>query len=276
MLQASSARGLALHTLRHAVLIAGSIVSLLPIYWMFITGLKPANDIFSDLIVPSGLTLDNYRFVWDNTPFLQQLWNTFAMSVLIAAGQILIALPAAYAFARWRFLGDRMLLLLLIGTWLVPIQVTMIPNYVLVSHLGWLNSLPGLVVPQLTAAFAIVLLRLQIKSIPAEMIEAARLDGTSSWGTLWLIVVPNIRSGLATIGILLFISAWNEYFWPLIATSQMDQTVIQVGLQMFMSEQGTLWGPLMAAASLASLPVLVIYLVLRRQVMDAFIRSGLR
>jgi ABC-type glycerol-3-phosphate transport system permease component len=265
-----------LHTLRHATLIVGSIVSLLPIYWMFITGLKPANDIFSNLLVPSGLTLDNYRFVWENSPFLQQLWNTFAMSVLVAIGQIAIALPAAYAFARWRFTGDRLLLLLLIGTWLVPIQVTMIPNYVLVSRLGWLNSLPGLVVPQLAAAFAVVLLRLQMKAIPVEMIEAAHLDGTSSWSILWLIVVPNIRSGLATIGILLFISSWNEYFWPLIATSQMNQTVIQVGLQMFMSEQGTLWGPLMAAASLASLPVLAIYLLLRRQVMDAFVRSGLR
>ncbi len=276
MLSAHPSRGLVPHALHHAALIAGSVVSLLPIYWMFVTGLKPANDIFSDLLVPSGLTLDNYRFVWDNSPLVHQLWNTFAMSVLVAIGQILIALPAAYAFARWRFFGERVLLLLLVGTWLVPIQVTMIPNYVLVSRLGWLNALPGLVVPQLTAAFAVILLRLQMKSIPLELIEAARLDGTSSWSILWLIVVPNIRSGLATIGILLFISSWNEYFWPLIATSQMDQTVVQVGLQMFMSEQGTLWGPLMAAASLASLPVLAIYLLLRRQVMDAFIRSGLR
>src|SRR5579864_6591213 len=101
-----------LHALRHAVLIAGSIVSLLPIYWMFITSLKPANDIFSDLLIPSGLTLDNYGYVWDNSPILQLLWNTFSMSVLVTIGQILLALPAAYAFSRWRFFGDRVLLLL--------------------------------------------------------------------------------------------------------------------------------------------------------------------
>jgi sn-glycerol 3-phosphate transport system permease protein len=214
--------------------------------------------------------------VWDNTPIMQMLWNTFAMAILVTAGQIAVAVPAAYAFVRWRFFGDRVLLLLLVGTWLVPFQVTMIPNYVLVSQLGWLNSLTGLVVPQLTAAFAVVLLRLQMKSIPVDLTEAARLDGASNWSILWLVFVPNIRSGLATLAILLFISTWNEYFWPLIATSQMSQTVIQVGLQMFMSDEGNLWGPLMAAASLASLPVLVIYIVLRRHVMDAFVRSGLR
>ncbi|HWE60961.1 MAG TPA: carbohydrate ABC transporter permease [Chloroflexota bacterium] len=189
----------------HGLLVLGAVASLLPIYWMFITSLKPANDIFSDLLLPRDLTLDNYR-----------------------------------------------------------------------SHLGWLNSLPGLIVPQITAAFAVVLLRLQMKSIPKDLSEAAWMDGASNWTILWLIYVPNIRSGMATLAILLFISTWNEYFWPLIATSQMSQTVIQVGLQMFMGEQGNLWGPLMAAASLASLPVLLIYLVLRRQVMDAFVRSGLR
>jgi multiple sugar transport system permease protein/sn-glycerol 3-phosphate transport system permease protein len=258
------------------VLIVGAVVSLLPIYWMFLTSFKPANDLFSDLLIPSNVTLDNYRYVWENTPIPRMLWNTFAMSLLVSVCQVAVGIPAAYAFVRWRFFGDRVLLLLLVGTWLVPFQVTMIPNYVLVSQLGWLNSLPGLVVPQITAAFAVVLLRLQMKSVPLELLEAGRLDGASNWGVLWLIIVPNIRAGLSTLGILLFISTWNEYFWPLIVTSQMSQTVIQVGLQMFLSDQGTLWGPLMAASSLASLPVLLIYLVLRRHVLDAFVRSGIR
>ena len=152
----------------------------------------------------------------------------------------------------------------------------MLPNYVLVARLGWLDTLAALVVPQLAAAFSIVLMRQYMKAFPRDLLDAAQLDGASSWRTLWGIVVPNLRAPLAALGILLFISTWNEYFWPLLVTRKIENSVIQVGLQMFLTQEGDLWGPLMAAASLASLPIFALYIVLQRQVIDAFIRSGLR
>jgi ABC-type glycerol-3-phosphate transport system permease component len=260
----------------HLVLGGLSLLSLFPVYWMFVTSLRPANAVFDRSLVPTDVTLGNYRYVWDTIPIGRMLWNTFEMAALQTGGQLLTALLAAYAFARWRFRGDKVLFLLFVGTWLIPFQVTMIPNYVLLADLGWLNSVAAVVVPQLTAAFAVILLRQHLRSFPTELLDAARMDGLGPWSTLWRVVVPNLRAPLAALAILLFISAWNEYFWPLLVMNRIEDSVVQVGLQMFLTQEGNQWGPLMAAAGLASLPVLVLYLVLQRHVVDAFVRSGLR
>ena len=260
----------------HALFLLLCALTLFPIYWMFATSLKPAADVFDGRLVPSRLTFENYAFVWANVPIGRMLLNTFAMAALQTVGQLLTSLLAAYAFARWRFPGDNAIFLLFVGTWLVPLQVTMIPNYVLLARLGWLDTLAALVVPQLAAAFSIVLLRQHMKGFPKDLIDAARMDGASSWRTLWSVVTPNVRAPLAALGILLFISTWNEYFWPLLVTRKIESSVVQVGLQMFLTQEGDLWGPLMAAASLASLPIFGLYVVLQRQVVDAFVRSGLK
>jgi len=164
----------------HGSLIVLSVFSLFPIYWMFATSLRLPNDIFSGSVVPHGLTLENYRYVWTRTPVARMLLNTFAMALLVTLGQVFTSVLASYAFARWRFPGDRVLFLVFLGTWLIPFQVTMIPNYVLVARLGWLNSLAGLVMPQLASAFAIILLRQHMKAFPAAVLDAARIDGASS------------------------------------------------------------------------------------------------
>jgi multiple sugar transport system permease protein/sn-glycerol 3-phosphate transport system permease protein len=134
----------------------------------------------------------------------------------------------------------------------------------------------ALVIPQVASAFAVILLLQYMRGFPRELIDAARMDGASSWRILWGVIVPNLRAPLAALAILLFISAWNEYFWPLLVTRTIESSVIQVGLQMFLTQEGDQWGPLMAAASLASLPIVVLYIVLQRHVIDAFIRSGLK
>lgn len=260
----------------HLVLILLALFSLFPIYWMFVTAVRPANEVLTGGVFPMGATLENFAYVWGRTPMGKMLANTFVMAAANTAGQLFTSILAAYAFSRWRFPGDRVLFLVFIGTWLIPFQVTMIPNYVLVARLGWLNTLAGLVVPQLAAAFAVVLLREYMKGFPVAVLDAARIDGASSWRTLWQIVVPNLRAPLAALGILLFISHWNEYFWPLLVTNKPENTVVQVGLQFFLTQEGNQWGPLMAAASLASLPIFAIYIALQRQVIDAFVRSGIR
>jgi sn-glycerol 3-phosphate transport system permease protein len=173
------------------------------------------------------------------------LANTLLMSLLVTGAQVLTSLLAAYAFAGWQFRGNRTLFLVFVGTWLVPFQVTMIPNYVLLARLGWLNTLAALVVPQFTAAFAIILLRQYMKAFPRELLDAARIDGASSWR-------------------------------PLLVTNKPEQSVIQVGMQTFLSQEGDAWGPLMAGATLACLPIFLLYVALQRQVTDACVRSGLK
>jgi len=252
------------------------VIAIFPVYWMVATSFKAANALFQISLWPVNPTSENYRFVWENLPFGLMLGNTVAMASLQMISQLLTALLAAYAFARWKFWGSRLIFALIALTWLVPFQVTMIPNYVLLSRLGWLNTLYGLVIPHIASAFSVLLLFQNIKAFPTELIDSSRIDGATSWGTLWRVVIPNLRSPLAALGILLFISAWNEYFWPLLVMTKPERSVIQIGLQMFLTEQGDLWGPLMAAATMATLPIFVLYVILQRQVIDSFVKSGLR
>lgn len=260
----------------HTLLIVLSFIAVFPLVWMVSTSLKAENAIFTLDLIPSAPTLDNYRFVMEEIPFARMMANTISMATLQTVFQLLTGILAAYAFARWSFWGDKLIFVALALTWLVPFQVTMIPNYVLLSDLKWLNSLQGLVVPHIASAFAILLLYQSIKAFPQDLIDSALIDGATSWGILWRIIVPNLRAAIAALGILLFISSWNEYFWPLLVMRRMDNSVVQIGLQMFRSQEGDLWGPLMAAATMASLPILALYVVLQRQIIDSFVKSGLR
>ena len=152
----------------------------------------------------------------------------------------------------------------------------MIPNYILVSRMGLVDNILALLLPNVVSAFAILLLVQSMRSFPTEVIEAAEMDGASHWRVLWRVVVPNLRAPLAALSILLFISTWNDYFWPLLLTRSEKSTVIQIGIQMFLTEEGNQWGPLMAISSLACLPVLAIYIALQRQVIDSFVKAGMR
>lgn len=259
----------------HVILIALAIFSIFPVYWMFATALREPGDALNQSIVPWPLSFENFAYVWEAIPMGGMLANTFVMALILAAVQLFIAVLAAYGFAMWTFPGSRLLMFLFIGSWLVPFQVTMIPNYLLVAQLGLMGTIGGVVVPQLAGAFAVLLMVQHMRSFPRELIEAAELDGRSSWSTLWTVVIPNMKPALAALGIMGFISAWNEYLWPALIMRQGD-ALIQVGVRAFLGAEGNNWGATMAAAGLACIPVLLIYLFLQRYVVDAFVRSGLK
>jgi len=260
----------------HLVMIVLSVLSIFPIYWMIVTSLRPENEIFSTAMWPANPTLDNYVFVLTRIPMLQMLANTTIVAALTAGLQVVTGLFAAYALVRWRMRLSGVIHGLIALSWLVPFQVTMIPNYVLASRLGLLDTLTGLILPNASHAFAVLLLYHAMRSFPTEILEAARIDGARSWKILWQIVAPNMGAPIASLSIIAFISAWNEYFWPLLLSRKPENSVVQIGLQMFMTQEGNLWGPLMAAAALASLPILIIYLVLQRHVIESFMKSGIR
>ena len=259
----------------HVVLGVLAVFSIFPIYWMFATSLRAPDNALDQTLVPWPLSLDNFAYVWDTIPIASMLATTFGMALVLALAQLAVAVLAAYGFAVWDFAGKRVLMFLFIGSWLVPFQVTMIPNYVLVSQMGLLGTVGGVVVPQLAGAFAVLLMVQHMRAFPRELLEAAQLDGRSSFATLWRVVLPNMRPALAALGIMAFISAWNEYLWPSLVMRQGD-ALIQVGVRAFLSAEGNNWGATMAAAGLACLPVLLVYVVLQRQVVDAFVRSGLK
>lgn len=260
----------------HAVMIGLSVLAIFPVYWMVQTSFRPQNEVFSTNLWPSVPTLQNYRDVMTAMPIFAILWNTFVMAAATTIAQVATGLLAAWALVRWRFPGGRLAQSLIALSWLVPFQVVMIPNYVLATRLGLLDSLTGLVVPNAAAAFAVLVLYNAMRGFPRKVVEAARIDGAGSLRTLVEVVIPNLRAPVASISILCFISAWNDYFWPLLLIRRMENSVVQIGLQFFMTQEGNDWGLLMAAATLASLPILVIYLVLQRQIVESFMKSGIR
>jgi ABC-type glycerol-3-phosphate transport system permease component len=259
----------------HFILGLLTAFTVLPIAWMYLTSFRPPNDLFSSGLISTSVSGANYSTAVHAIPVAELLWHTVFVSIGVAAGQLITSVLAAYAFARFRFRGRNLLFLICIGSWLVPFQVTMLPNYVLVSRLGLLNSLVGIIVPQLSSAFAILLLRQHMNGFPTELLEAARVEGQSSWATLWTVVIPNLMPALAALGILLFVNAWNEYFWPLLVYRN-PNSVIQLGIQGFLNSETVNYGALMAASGLATLPIFAIYALLQRRVVSAFVRSGLR
>lgn len=260
----------------HIVMVLLSIVCTFPIYWMIVTSLRPANETFESTLWPSSPSLDNYAYALSAIPMLQMLVNTLVVSAAVTAVQLVVGLLAAYGFARWTFRFSGIVYSLIGLTWLVPFQVVMIPNYLLVAKLGLLDSVIALILPHFASALCIMLLTQAMRAFPKEVIEAAQMDGARSWRVLWEVVTPNLGGIIASLAILIFISTWNEYFWPLLLSRTPENTVVQIGIQMFMTQEGTAWGPLMAASTMASLPILVFYVALQRQVIQSFMKSGLR
>jgi ABC-type glycerol-3-phosphate transport system permease component len=260
----------------HAVLILLAIFTVLPIAWMYLTSFRPPGDLFSDGLISGSFSLSNYSAALHSIPVGVLLEHTVIVALAVSAGQLLTSLLAAYAFSRFRFRFRGLLFCIFIGSWLVPFQVTMLPNFVLLSRLGLLNSLAGIIIPQLSSAFAVLLLRQHLNGFPSELLDAARVEGQNSWSTLWTVVVPNIGPALAALGILLFVSSWNEYFWPLLVYRNINYSVIQLGIQGFLNAVSINYGALMAASGLATLPIFAIYAVLQRRMVGAFVRSGLR
>jgi ABC-type sugar transport system, permease component len=260
----------------HVVMVLMSVFCLFPVYWMVVTSLRPANAIFETSLWPSVMSLDNYVYALNAIPIVQMLVNTLVVSVVVTVIQLFTGLLASYAFARWRFPFDKLVYTGVALTWLVPFQVVMIPNYLLVAQMGLLDSVVALILPHFASALAILLLAQSMRSFPKEVIEAARMDGARNWRILWEIMTPNLRGTIASLAILIFISTWNEYFWPLLLSRTPENSVIQIGIQMFMTAEGNQWGPLMAASTMASLPILLIYVVLQRQVIQSFMKSGIR
>lgn len=260
----------------HVVMAALSLFCLFPVYWMIVTSLRPANKVFERSLWPTAASLENYAYALNAIPIGQMLINTLIVATLVTVVQLGTGLLAAYAFARWRFPFDKVVHVLIALTWLVPLQVVMIPNYLLIANAGLLDSLTALILPHFASALAVLMLLQAMRSFPNEVLEAARMDGAGSWRVLWEVVTPNLRGTIASLAILIFISTWNEYFWPLLLTRTPEHSVIQIGIQMFMTSEGTQWGPLMAASTLASLPIFVLYIVLQQQVVSSFMKSGIR
>jgi len=219
---------------------------------------------------------ENFAKAWKKVPFGLYFLNTIFVALTVMVGVIFTGALAAYAFARMRFVGKDALFYLFISMMMVPQPVYLIPSYVLLNHLGWLNSYQALIVPWLTNIITIFLLRQHFKTIPQDLFDAAAIDGCSRFRMLWQIVLPLSKSVIATAAIFSVIGSWNSFMWPLVMTNSEELRVLQVGLSYFSQEASSQTTLLMAASTFSIAPLIALFLVAQRQIISSFASSGLK
>jgi multiple sugar transport system permease protein len=259
------------------LLTGGAVLTAFPFLWMITTSVKPLSESrrYPPEVLPSELSFAAYRRLFEDLDFGRYLANTVVVVLISFVGLLLMAM-AGYGFAKFRFRGRGVMFALVLATMMIPVQVTMIPTYLLLNSVNLTNTLVGIALPALVSAFSIFLFRQFMVTIPDELLEAARLDGASEARVFARIVLPMSRPILAVQAVLTFIAGWNSFLWPLIIANDEEKYTLAVGLSL-MNKQLSINPPLqMAGASLMVVPILVVFAILSRHVVRGFTMSGLK
>jgi multiple sugar transport system permease protein len=273
-----NARWSARRVVAHLVLYTAALVTVLPFIWMVLTSFKDLGEImrFPPTWWPEDFTVRNYTDAFSAAPFGRFYANSLFVAVAVTAGQVVTCSLAAYAFARMQFKGRDILFYCFLGTMMVPAHVTMIPGFMIMHWLGWIDTYAALIVPGLASAFGTFLLRQFFMTIPRELEEAAFIDGCSRFGVLWRIILPLSRPALATLAIFTFMAVFNEFIWALIVLNTEEMFTVQLGLAIFRDRYATEWGSLMAGSVVATLPILVVFFFAQKYFIQGITLSGLK
>lgn len=252
---------------RYALLVALAAVVLLPIYATLVAALKPGNEVLNRPFVPGPITLDVLRDAWSQGRMGRYLVNSTVVAVIVTAAQLVTSVLSAYAFTFLRFPFRNALFVAFVATLLVPLESTLVVNRRTVDSLGWLNSYQGLAVPFLATAFGTFLLRQVFRQIPAELREAAQMDGLGHLGFLRHVALPLVRPSLGALGLLAFLGTWNQYLWPNLITTQEDMNTVQTGLRLLNSSVPDIerFNVPIAGTIIAALPIVGILIAFQRQ-----------
>lgn len=259
------------------VLILGSIIMMFPFFWMLSTSFKTvgeANQIPPTLI-PNEFTFDAYGRLFEAMPFFLYLRNTLILVVYAMFGLILSAM-AGYGFAKYNFKHKEVLFVLVLGTMMIPYQVIMIPNFLMLNQVGLVNTFLGMALPSLVSAFAIFLFRQFMTSIPDEIIEAARMEGLGEIKIFFKIVLPMSKPILSIQAILVFIASWNSFLWPLIVAQSQDKYTLSIGLSLMQGQNTSDIPVQMAGATLMLIPILIVFFVLQKYIIEGYNTSGIK
>lgn len=263
---------------KYVILIAGAVVMVFPFFWSLMTSFKGLREILLNpfSLVPKEFTLRNYISVFQKVPFARYLINSTIVAIITTFLQLTTASLAAFAFARMTFRGKNLLFYTFLATMMVPQQVVMIPQYLVVMSLNLENSYAGLILPNAATAISIFFLRQFFLTIPRDLEDAATIDGCGSLRILTKVFLPLTRPALSTIAVFSFMWSWNNYFWPLLIISEPEMRTVQLGLAMFKSEGGIQWGEFMAATVVATLPIMIAYFLAQKQFVKGITLTGLK
>jgi ABC-type glycerol-3-phosphate transport system permease component len=272
----------------YLIVLVGSVLSMFPFFWTFLSSGKEVSELYQlppTLWPEAPRWVENYQEIWRRVPFFLWMWNTFLVTVASLVGTVLSASIVAYSFARFRYPGRELFFMVTLGTLMLPVEVTLIPTYLLFKEFGWLDTFLPLIVPFWFGggAFNIFLMRQFFMAIPYDLDEAARIDGATSWRVLWQILMPLTRPALATMATLGFISHWNSFLGPLIFISSESKYLVAVGLRYFASgvTQGAAAARpqdhlLMGAALMVALPCLILFFLAQKYFVQGIVMSGIK
>ncbi len=255
-----------------------AIIFVSPLVLMVSSAFKPLAEVIQapPTFIPQNPTLDSFRRVLQDAPYGLWYRNSLIVATAVTVICMLTSAVGGYIFAYFDFPLKRALFTLILITLMIPFPVLLIPNFLIANRLGVLNSLWALILPGMVSAFGIFLIRQFAAGIPRDLIEAARLDGASEWAIFARIVVPLLRPALAALGVFTFLASWNDYLWPLVAINDLDKSTIPLALTFFNSTNATRYDLVMAAATMAVVPVLIVFLIFQRQIVKALVLAGMK
>lgn len=262
----------------HLLLLLGALWMLLPFFWMVLTSLKTEKEAltFPPTLLPATPQFSNYLDAFRLVDFSRYFVNTLIMTIFTAILVFVTSTLAAYAFARLHFKGREVLFALFLAMMMIPMPVYLVPSYVILSELKWIDTFLALIVPWSANIFAIFLLRQHFRTLPRDLFDAARIDGLNHLQMLLRIAIPLSKPMLITVGIFQVVTSWNSFLWPLIVTHSDSMRTIQTGLAFFAQAESTNYTLLCAASTFTTLPLVIMYFIMQRQIMTAYTRSGLK
>jgi multiple sugar transport system permease protein len=261
------------------VLVLGVVaISLLPYYWMVSSSLRTMENMFRVPIqwIPDPVNWRSYVVAWHAQDFTRYFLNSGFVAVAITLGNLLLCSLAGYSLAKFQYFGRGLLFVLILSTMMLPLEVTMVPLFLIIKRLDWVNSYQGLIVPFLVDGFGVFLMRQYMLGIPKDLIDSARIDGASEFRIFWQIVLPLCKPALIALGVFTFREAWDMYIWPLIIVSRDSLRTLPLAISLFMNSYATAWDQLMAIAVLGTLPMIILFFFLQRAFIQGIAVTGLK
>ncbi len=267
---------------QYVIAIVFSLVMLFPLYWMLISSLKTSDEMLAAVptLWPQSFRFANYTDVLAMAPFGLYFFNTIVSTLGIMAGQLIIGIFAAYGFSKGDFKGKNILFLLVLGALMIPIQITFVPIYIMTARLNWINSFPGLIVPNLASAYFIFMLRQTFMSVDNSYLEAGRIDGMGRFSLIFKVLVPMCQATLITVTLITFIDGWNSYFWPKMITTRETRRTIALGVthlrQTFAGQETSNYNQIMAGAVMAIMPIVVLFGFMQKYILTGMSKAAMK
>jgi len=263
----------------YGVMAAGLILVVVPFVWMLISSFKPDAEVRAvpPTWWPETVTMDNYDQLFTRLDFPTYFTNSAIVAIVTAVGNMVFCSMLGYALAKLDFPGKRVVFAMVLGTLMVPGVATFVPLFVLTTNIGLTNTLPGMILPFIAGPFGVFLMRQYILSLPDELIQAARVDGAGELRIFFSVILPLCGPALATLGVLTFLTSWNNFLWPLVVATEEDKFTLPVALALYaVGQNATKYGLLLAGSVIVVIPVLVVFLVLQRRIMQGIAMTGIK